>query len=98
MGVNVNDLLGILLVTLITGLLAFLAAMLLRIRQPVLGYIGAGLLGHMIGLWLAGALKANLPGSITLAGATVHLLWAFIGALLILLIVKLLGRANFRRP
>lgn len=93
-----NDLLAILLVTLITALLAFLAALLLRMRQPVLGYIGAGLLGHMIGLWLAGALNANLPGSITLGGATVHLLWAFIGALLILLIVKLVGRGGFRRP
>src|SRR5689334_20284446 len=98
MGVNVNDLLAILLVVLITGLLAFLAALLLRMRQSVLGYIGAGLFGHMLGLWLAGALKADLPGSITVAGATVHLLWAFIGALLILLIVKLVGRGGFRRP
>jgi hypothetical protein len=37
-------------------------------------------------------------GGSLLGGATVHLLWAFIGALLVLLIVKLLGRANFRRP
>jgi uncharacterized membrane protein YeaQ/YmgE (transglycosylase-associated protein family) len=97
MGVNVNDLLAILLVTLICGLLAFLAALLLRMRASVLGYIGAGLLGNMIGLWLAGVIGGNLPGSITVAGATVHLLWTFIAALLILLIVKLVARTPFRR-
>lgn len=93
-----NSLLAILLVTLICALLAFLAALLLRMRQGALGYIGAGLLGNMIGLWLAGVLNANVPGHIEVAGASVHLLWAFLGALLVLLIAKLVGRAGFRRP
>ena len=93
-----NDLLAILLVTLITALLAFLAALLLRMRQPVLGYIGAGLLGHMIGLWIGGLVHTSIPGHIEVAGASVHLLWAFIGELLVLLIVKLIGRSGFRRP
>ena len=93
---NAEALLKILIVAAICALLAFLASLLLRRRHSVLGYLGAGLLGEQIGGWLAGALKAtDWPVKITLSGATVHLLWTFVGALLVLLVCRLLtGRGR----
>jgi hypothetical protein len=90
-----EGLLGFLLAAAICALLAFLVAWLLRVRMSVLAYVGAGLLGRAIGLWLARLVKGEgLPGELTFAGASVHILWTLIGTLLVVLVVKLLGRAR----
>lgn len=88
-------LLGVLLTAAICALLAWLAALLLKTKQSVLGYIGAGLLGNGIGAWLALATGTGTwPGKVDIGPASVHLLWAFIGILLVLLVVRLVGRAR----
>jgi hypothetical protein len=93
-----DALLAVLLTAAICGLVAFLAALLLRTRTSVLGYVGAGLLGKGIGEWLGAALKAmDWPFSISLGGAVVHVLWTFVGALIVLLVAKLVaGRGRWR--
>jgi uncharacterized membrane protein YeaQ/YmgE (transglycosylase-associated protein family) len=85
---HADVLVAVLLEAAICALLAFLAAWLLRMRQSVLGYIGAGLLGQGIGSWLAAALNAGgWPVTVDVGSAHVHLLWTFVGALLVLLVV-----------
>lgn len=93
-----ENLLWILVVAAICGLIAFLAALLLRMRLSVLAYLGAGLLGWRIGIWLANAFHAtDWPGHITLGPDSLFLIWTFLGALLVLLVAKLVSRAPFRR-
>jgi hypothetical protein len=94
---TLEGLVGFLVVAAICGLLAFLAALLLRMRMSVLAYVGAGLIGRAIGIALAHAIHGTgWPGNVALMGEGVHLLFTFFGALLVLLIVKLLGRARAR--
>jgi uncharacterized membrane protein YeaQ/YmgE (transglycosylase-associated protein family) len=89
-----EGLLSFLLLAAICALLAFLAALLLRTRMSILAYVGAGLIGNAVGMWLAKLIGASVPGDITIAGANVHLLWAFVGCLLVVLVVKLVGRTR----
>jgi uncharacterized membrane protein YeaQ/YmgE (transglycosylase-associated protein family) len=90
-----EGLLGFLLTAAICALLAFLAALLLRVRMSILAYVGAGLIGAAVGTFVASALDADrVPGEVTLLGARVHLLWAFVGSLLVVLVVKLVGRVR----
>ena len=91
--------LGFLLATAVCALLAFLAALLLRTRLSVLGSIGTGLLGQGIGSWIAGLVHGMAwPYFLTLTTTGVHLLWTFLGALLVLLIVRYTPRAGKARP
>ncbi len=91
---NVDALVGLLLTVAICGLLAFLAALLLRTKQSVLGYVGAGLFGHLLGMWIAGAVHGTAwPYTLSISTASVHLLWTFVGALLILLVFRFVPRA-----
>lgn len=91
-----EGLLGFLLVAAICALLAFVAALLLRMRMSILAYVGAGLIGQAVGGALATALGAGgWPGHVAVGGG-VHLLWTFAGALLVLLVVKLVGRVRPR--
>ncbi len=86
--------LTILVFTAICTLIAFLAALLLRTRLAVLSLMGAGLFGAAIGGWIGGAVGGSgWPGSVTVAGASVHLLWTFVGALLTILVARV-GRTR----
>lgn len=92
---NVEALVALLLTVAICALLAFLAALLLRTRPSILGYIGAGLFGQGLGGWLGAAVKGTgWPYVLTIGGASVHLLWTFVGALLVLLVFRLAPRAR----
>jgi hypothetical protein len=73
-------------------LLAFLAGLLLRLRPSWLGPAGAGLLGQGLGAWAEAALASGWPGRVSLAGADVHLLWTFLGALAVLAVARLVPR------
>jgi len=87
------DALGnLLLHALIVGVIAFVAALLLRTRQGVLAYVGAGFLGEGIGLWLFGLVHVKEP----LAVSSVPVLATFVGALLVFLVIRLVHRAGFR--
>jgi hypothetical protein len=90
---NFDGLLALLLAAAICAGLAFLAGLLLRTRPSWLGLLGAGLLGQGLGTWAAGAFGATgWPGRVSIAGADVHLLWTFLGALLVLLVARYLPR------
>ena len=92
---NVDALVGILINTALCALLAFLAAMLLRTRQSILAYIGAGLFGQALGMWIAGAVRGTAwPYTLTIASSSVHLLWTFLGALIVLLLFRYVPRAG----
>ena len=89
---EIEALLAILLIAAICAGLSFLLALLLKTRQSILGDVGAGLLGNGIGTWIGGSLHAmHWPGLLTFAGASVHLLWAAVGVLLVLLVFRLVS-------
>jgi uncharacterized membrane protein YeaQ/YmgE (transglycosylase-associated protein family) len=89
------DPLVVLLVTaLLVGALAFAAALLVRTRQGILGYVGAGFLGAGLGAWLFGLAKVRDPLTVTLAGASIAILATFVGALLVLLVFRLARRVR----
>ena len=89
---EIEVLLAILLTAAICAGIAFLIGLVLKTRQSVLGYVGAGLLGNGIGVWIAAALGAgHWPGLLTFSGASVHVLWAAVGILLVLLVVRLVS-------
>jgi len=91
---NIEILLGVLLTAAICGLLAYLAALLLKTRQGLLGYVGAGLLGMGIGMWFAGVIDAtSWPYTLIIGSASVHLLWTFAGALLVLFLFRWVPRS-----
>jgi hypothetical protein len=95
---RIMTLLWILVLAAICGLIAFLAGLLLRMRLSVLAYVGAGLLGWLIGGWMANEFNATTwPGKFDLGPYAVFLLFTFLAALLVLLIAKLIGRAPLRR-
>ena len=90
---NVDALVGLLVNTALCALLAFLAALLLRTRQSILAYIGAGLFGQALGMWIAGAVHGTAwPYTLTIATSSVHLLWTFLGALIVLLLFRYVPR------
>ena len=94
---SLEVLVGVLVNAALCALLAFLAALLLRTRQSILGCLGAGLLGQGIGMWIAVAVRGTgWPCTLKLGAALVHLLWVLVGALLVLLVVRILQRRAHR--
>jgi|GEM_PF-2611316 len=87
--VDASAALTIVVFTAICALIAFVAALLLRTRLPVLSLMGAGLFGAALGGWIGGAVGGlGWPQTVTVAGASVHLLWTFVGALLTILVAR----------
>jgi uncharacterized membrane protein YeaQ/YmgE (transglycosylase-associated protein family) len=92
-----DALLDLLVTAAVVGVLGFVASLLVRLRQGFFGSIGAGFLGLGVGTWLAGVLKiAKDPVSLTVGGASVPVLYAFVGALIVLLLARLVLRARRR--
>jgi uncharacterized membrane protein YeaQ/YmgE (transglycosylase-associated protein family) len=87
-------LLHTLIAALLFGVLAFVAALLLRTRQSVLGYVGAGFIGNGLGLWLFGLAKFPDPLTLPASAGGVAVLATFLGALIVLLLFRLAGRAR----
>jgi uncharacterized membrane protein YeaQ/YmgE (transglycosylase-associated protein family) len=89
-----DPLLALIVTALLVGVLAFVAALLVRTRQGVLGYVGAGFLGMGLGAWLFALVKVSDPLTVSVAGASVPILATFVGALLILLLFRLAPRVR----
>jgi uncharacterized membrane protein YeaQ/YmgE (transglycosylase-associated protein family) len=85
-------LLHTLIAALLFGVIAFVAALLLRTRQSVLGYVGAGFIGHGLGLWLFSLLKFADPLTLPASAGAVAVLATFVGSLIVLLIFRLVAR------
>jgi uncharacterized membrane protein YeaQ/YmgE (transglycosylase-associated protein family) len=93
---NIDVLIAILLTTAICAGLAFVATLLLKSRVGLLSLIGAGLFGQQLGGWLGAAVHGTQwPYTLVVGGASVHLLWTFVGALGVLLLFRLIpGRSK----
>ena len=63
-----------------------------------LASVAIGFLGALIGTWLAGQLKLPSVLAVTIGGYTIEILWAILGAIVLLLIISLFRRSYYRRP
>ena len=87
-------------------LLILVGAICGAIAEMLVGYspggffasVAIGFLGALIGSWLAPriGLPAMLP--VRIGGYTIEILWAIIGAIILLLILSLFRRSYYRRP
>lgn len=94
---DASALLAVLVQAALAALIAFLAALLLRSRPPVLSLIGAGLLGAGIGTWIGAAVGGlGWPFTIAVAGASLHVTWTFVGALLTLYVARVARTRRWR--
>jgi uncharacterized membrane protein YeaQ/YmgE (transglycosylase-associated protein family) len=90
-------LLGLILYLVIAGLVGWLATLIVPARWPLgwIGAIAAGLLGSWLGVWVMGQL--GLGGQVGPVVFGVPVIPAFVGALILALIVALLQGAFWRR-
>ncbi len=63
-----------------------------------LASVAIGFLGALIGTWLAGQLRLPSVLAVTIGGYTIEILWAILGAIVLLLIISLFRRSYYRRP
>lgn len=63
-----------------------------------LASVAIGFLGALIGTWLAGQLHLPSVLAVTIGGYTIEILWAILGAIVLLLIISLFRRSYYRRP
>ena len=82
------DLLTLLIVGLVAGLLASVAVG--GVGYGILGDIVVGIVGAFLGSWLFGVLHINVP----ISGLGGTILVAFIGAVVLLLILRALRRTR----
>ena len=89
-----------LLILIVIGAICGAAAELIVGYSPggFLASVAIGFLGALLGTWLARqiGLPAMLP--ITVDGYTIEVLWAILGAVILLLIISLFRRSYYRRP
>ncbi len=90
-------LVAVLVQAALATLVAWLAALVLRSRPPVLSLVGAGLLGAGIGTFL-GATVGGLgwPFTVAVAGTSLHVTWTFVGALLTLYVARVARTRRWR--
>jgi uncharacterized membrane protein YeaQ/YmgE (transglycosylase-associated protein family) len=63
-----------------------------------LASVAIGFLGALIGTWLAGQLHLPSVLAVTIGGYTIEILWAILGAIVLLLVISLFRRSYYRRP
>jgi uncharacterized membrane protein YeaQ/YmgE (transglycosylase-associated protein family) len=96
-GLLTVGLLGLILYLVIAGLVGWLATLIVPARWPLgwVGAVAAGLLGSWLGVWVLGQLGPGGQVGPVLFG--VPIIPAFVGALILALIVALLQGAFWRR-
>ncbi len=83
-----NALMAMLILTAICAALAWVLALLLKVRLTPLALIGAGLFGNLFGTWLFGQVHVTDPLALTVAGAHILILATAVGVLGVLLLAK----------
>ena len=63
-----------------------------------LASIAIGFLGALIGTWLAARLGLPSVFALTIGGYTIEILWAILGAIILLLVISFFRRGYYRRP
>jgi len=87
-------------------LLLLIGAICGAIAEMIVGFspggflasVAIGFLGALIGTWLAGQLRLPSVLAVTIGGYTIEILWAILGAIVLLLIISLFRRSYYRRP
>ena len=68
------------------------------IAEMVVGFSPGGFLGALLGTWLARQLHLPSIFAVTIAGYTIEILWAILGAIVLLLILSMFRRRrSYRR-
>lgn len=62
-----------------------------------LASVAIGFLGALIGSWLAPRIGLPSIFAVTIGGFTIEILWAILGAVILLLILSLFRRGTYRR-
>jgi uncharacterized membrane protein YeaQ/YmgE (transglycosylase-associated protein family) len=87
-------------------LLILVGAICGAIAEVIVGYspggflasVAIGFLGALIGTWLATRLGLPSLLPITIDGFTIEVLWAILGAIILLVVLSLFRRSYYRRP
>jgi uncharacterized membrane protein YeaQ/YmgE (transglycosylase-associated protein family) len=93
------SLVELLLLILIGAICGVIAEMIVGFSPGgFLASVAIGFLGTLIGTWLAP--RVGLPAvlAVRVGGYTIEILWAIIGAIILLLILSLFRRGYYRRP
>ncbi len=62
-----------------------------------LASVAIGFLGALIGTWLARQLGLPSVLAVSIGGYTIEILWAILGAIVLLLVISLFRRTGYRR-
>jgi uncharacterized membrane protein YeaQ/YmgE (transglycosylase-associated protein family) len=93
---SVVDLLLLLLVGAICGAVA---EMIVGFSPGgFLASVAIGFLGAVIGTWLAGQIGLPSVLAVRIGGYTIEILWAILGAIILLLVISFFRRGYYRRP
>lgn len=93
------SLVGLLLLILVGAICGAIAEMLVGYSPGgFLASVAIGFLGALIGSWLAP--RIGLPSilAVNIEGFRIEILWAILGAVILLLILSLFRRSYYRRP
>ncbi|MBK9714124.1 MAG: GlsB/YeaQ/YmgE family stress response membrane protein [Kouleothrix sp.] len=93
------SLVGLLLLILVGAICGAIAEMLVGYSPGgFLASVVIGFLGALIGSWLAP--RIGLPSilAVNIEGFRIEILWAILGAVILLLILSLFRRSYYRRP
>jgi len=81
----------------VNALLGFVAGAILKVRESFLAYVGAGWLGLKLGEWAGEQLRVRDPSEVEIGSQDTPFLFGLAGALLVMLVVRLLRRGIPRK-
>jgi len=88
---------GLLVLILVGAICGAIAEMLVGYSPGgFLASVAIGFLGALIGSWLAPRIGLPSIFRVTIEGFTIEILWAILGAVVLLLILSLFRRASYR--
>jgi uncharacterized membrane protein YeaQ/YmgE (transglycosylase-associated protein family) len=90
---------GFLLLLLVGAICGAVAEMLVGFSPGgFLASIVIGFLGAWLGTWIARVTHLPSLFAVNIEGVTIEIVWAIIGAMVLLLFISLIRRATYRRP
>jgi uncharacterized membrane protein YeaQ/YmgE (transglycosylase-associated protein family) len=91
-------LVGFLLLIVVGGICGAIAELIVGFSPGgFLASVAIGFLGALLGTWLAVELRLPHVFSVTIEGHHIEIVWAVLGAIVLLLVLSLFRRAAYRR-